>query len=78
MTVKLIVKPHVSSEAWGLPYWIQPEYKETKRTRKRLPEQGRNFLHVLNGGGEEGLLVHVGVTAHASIAKAVELFGIRE
>ena len=49
-----------------------------KRTRNWLPEQGSHFLHVLNSGGEEGLLSHVGVAAHAGIAKAVELFGIRE
>ena len=49
-----------------------------KAARKWLPEQGSHFLHVLNGGGEEGLLAHVGVAAHAGIAKAVELFGIRE
>ena len=73
-----IVKPHVSSETWGLPYRIQCKSNGTKRTQKWLPEQGSHCLHVLNGGGEEGLLAHVGVAAHAGIAKAVELFGVRE
>ena len=49
-----------------------------KWMRKWLPEQGSYFLHVLNGGGEESLLAHVSVAAHAGIAKPVELFGVRE
>ena len=73
-----IVKPHVSSEAWGLPYRGESKHKRTKRTRKWLPEQGSHCLHVLNGGGEKCLLTHVRVAAHASITKPVELLGIRE
>ena len=52
--------------------------KKTKRAQKWLPEQGSHLLHILNGSGEESLLTHVGVAAHARIAKAVELFGVRE
>ena len=73
-----IVKPHVSSETWGLAYRMIPLHESEKRTRKWLPEQESHFLHVLNGGGEECLLAHVGVAAHARITKSVELFGIRE
>lgn len=54
-----------------------PLHEGIKRTRKWLPEQGSHF-RVLNGGGEECLLAHVGIAAHAGITKPVELFGIRE
>ena len=48
--------------------------KEKAERKNRLGDP----LHVLNSSGEEGLLVHVANSEHASIAQAMEFFGFCE
>ena len=60
-------KPMIQGEAWAL-FWRKGK---GKKSIERLPQEGGHLFHVLHGGGEEGLLTHVGNPQHTGIAEGM-------
>ena len=49
--------------------------KRIRQDGKKRTKRPGDAFHVLHGGGEEGLFVHVADSEHAGIAQAMQLFG---
>lgn len=52
--------------------------KRIRQDGKKRTKRPGDAFHVLHGGGEEGLLVHVADSEHAGIAQAMQFFGFCE
>ena len=65
---------HRQRPCFGTETWPLQKEGEGKKRKKRLGDA----FHVLNSGGEEGLLIHIADSEHASIAQAMQLFGFCE
>ena len=52
--------------------------KRIRQDGKKRTKRPSDAFHVLYGGGEEGLLVHVADSEHTGIAQAMQFFGFCE
>ena len=59
-------------------FLLEAAPKRIRQDGKKRTKRPGDAFHVLHGGGEEGLLVHVADSEHAGIAQAMQLFGFCE
>ena len=59
-------------------FLLEAAPKRIRQDGKKRTKRPGDAFHVLYGGGEEGLLVHVADSEHARMAQAMQLFGFCE